>query len=71
MANTARDKILRKNKVRDAVPASLRAAFDKPRLRELTFNDLHTVYTQMQKFFDVDDRKFIRSACSICTKWRG
>lgn len=71
MPNTARDKKLKKSKVRDAVPASLRAVFDKPRLRELTFNDLHTVYTQMQKFFDLDDRGFIKSACSICTKWRG
>jgi hypothetical protein len=71
MANTARDKILRKRKIRDAVPASLRTVFDKPRLRELTFDDIHMVYKAMHKFFDEDDKSFIKTACSICTKWRG
>lgn len=71
MPNSARDKTLKSHKVRDAVPASLRRALDKPRLRELTFDDLHNVYRTMQKFFDQDDKSFIKTACSICTKWRG
>ena len=67
IATKEKDKILRKNNVRDAVPASLKAALDKPRLRELTFNDLQTVYTQMQKFFDLDSSASVKPAT---IKWR-
>ena len=71
MADKEKDKKLRKNKVINTLPASLKAAFDKPRLRELNFDDLNMVYKQMQKYFDMDSSSFIKSACTICTKWRG
>jgi hypothetical protein len=71
MANKERDRVLRKKQVIKTLPASLKRAFDKPRLRELTFNDLNTVYTQMQKYFDLDGSAFTTTSCSICTKWRG
>lgn len=67
MANKKKDKILRKNKVINTLPPSLKAALDKPRLRELTFNDLQTVYTQMHKFFDLDSSASVRPAT---IKWR-
>jgi len=60
-----------KSKIIDLLPKSFKGPLDKPRLRDLTVADLHTVKRQLDKYFDDDPVSFLSGPCSICTKWMG
>jgi hypothetical protein len=66
-----KDKVLKKRKLPDAVPERFKKKLDKPRLRDLTFNDLLYIHKIMGNYFDDDDTGFLKTACSVCSKWRG
>ena len=67
----AKDKVLKKRKLPDALPERFKKQLDKPRLRDLTFNDLLYIRKIMDKYYDEDDIGFLKAACSVCSKWRG
>jgi hypothetical protein len=60
-----------KGKVIDILPKALKPALDKPRLREITFQDLITCRRQLGKMADqVGLSDFYATACGLCcTKW--
>lgn len=64
------DAALRKQKVVEVLPKSLRNPVSKDRLKDITFEDLHNFSKCLSKFFDEDPVTFISKACSTCTKWR-
>ena len=58
-----------KGKIIDALPKALKSALDKPRLRDLTFEDLSVCRKQLEKAFDQDPVDFLHTACQLCCKW--
>ena len=58
-----------KGKIINALPEALKPALDKPRLRDMTFEDLNICREQLTKAFDQDPVKFLATACQLCCKW--
>ena len=58
-----------KGKIIDSLPKALKSALDKPRLRDLTFEDLNVCRKQLTKAFDQDPVDFINTACLLTGKW--
>lgn len=59
-----------KGKVIDALPRQMKAALNKPRLKDITFEDMNKVRAQLQKFITEDPAGWASTACGLCcTKW--
>jgi hypothetical protein len=65
------DKDIKNTPIRSTVPEKFRRALNKPRLRDLTFSDLLYIQRMLKKYYDEDDISFLKTSCSVCTKWRG
>lgn len=64
-------KDIKNNKVIESMYVSLRGPVNKPKLKNLTFEDVKTICKQLAKFKNLSkkkkDKEWERKACTICS----